>query len=252
MRGDDVTQVNGWRVLHVAYPDGRRLSLAEAYDSRTWPLGKGAAPVSPPPIRAIDRDETAPPLPRWRDDHPLLGVFCIEGEWGNRLDERISVEPMLQMLEQLRLIRFIRRDAATDIELEHYLRRWRRYSSYRLLYLGFHGERDHLEVQPEGVSLDWVAERIGDAAEGRTVHFASCSVLDLPSERLARFCRETGARGVSGYRRDVHWLESAAFELALIQSLQQHPERPSYAYRFMHDYYGGQARALGFVHHPES
>ena len=247
MRGDEATQVNGWRVLYVTYPDGRRRTLAEAYDTRTWPSLHEAPAANVIPARPPEPGRTAPPR---RYDLDRLGVFYLEGEWNVRLDERLSMEPMLQMLEQLGVIRFIRRDAATDSQLEHYLERWRRYSSYRLLYLGFHGDRDWLEVQPEGVSLDWLEQRLRGAAEGRTIHFGGCSILDLPVERLSRFCRETGARGVSGFRKEIDWLDSVAFELALVQALQQRPERPSYAYRFMHDYYGDQADVLGFVHHP--
>lgn len=250
MRNDDAKQVNGWAVLYVTYPDGRRRTLAEAYDTRTWPSAKGTSTSAAPAPQAATHDRPQPTVPARRDDLERLGVFCLEGEWEARLDDRLSVEPMLQMLEQLAVIRFIRRDAATDVELEHYLSRWRRYGSYRLLYLGFHGERDWLKVQPEGVTLDWLEDRLNGAADGRTIHFGSCSVLDLPPERLARFCRQTGARGISGYCRAIDWLDSVAFELALVQALQQRPERPSYAYRFMHDFYGDQARVLGFVHHP--
>lgn len=40
MRGDDSTLVNGWQVLYVDFPGGRRLSLRDAYDSRQWPSAR--------------------------------------------------------------------------------------------------------------------------------------------------------------------------------------------------------------------
>lgn len=37
MRGDDSKQVNGWKTLYIDFPDGRRMTLLDAYDTRTWP-----------------------------------------------------------------------------------------------------------------------------------------------------------------------------------------------------------------------
>ena len=52
------------------------------------------------------------------------GIFCLEGAWATRLDDRTSVLPTLEMLERLRLATFIHRDVGTEEELYHYLGKW--------------------------------------------------------------------------------------------------------------------------------
>lgn len=180
-----------------------------------------------------------------------LGVFCLEGDWETRLDDRTSVLPMLDMLERLGYIKFIRRDVATRGEFDHYLRRWAGYTSYPLLYLGFHGDTRWLAIDDaEGISLDELTNSLLGAAKGRIIHFGSCATLGVGDDGRSAFRAATGARGVSGYERTVDWVDSAAFELALLQRLAEGHARPSYAYRYMDAQYGERARELGFVHSP--
>jgi hypothetical protein len=180
-----------------------------------------------------------------------LGVFCLEGDWESRMDDRTSVLPMLQMLEGLGIIKFIRRDVATEEELKHYLRRWSDYSSYKLLYLGFHGDPDWLDVGADGIDLQWLQEQIGERAKGKLIHFGSCSTLDVSKSRREQFRQTTKSRGLSGYRKEVDWIDSAAFELALLRDLGSRQGRPEIAYQYMDKHYRQRAKDLGFVHGPE-
>jgi hypothetical protein len=53
----------------------------------------------------------------------LNGVFCLEGEWNGRLDDRTSVEPQLMMLENMKYCaRVIHRDVATRDEFAYYVK----------------------------------------------------------------------------------------------------------------------------------
>ena len=45
------------------------------------------------------------------------GIFCLEGSWGKRLDDRASVLPTLDMLGRLELATFVHRDVGTEEEL---------------------------------------------------------------------------------------------------------------------------------------
>jgi hypothetical protein len=36
MRGSELTQVNGWKVLMVRLDSGELISLSDAYDNRRW------------------------------------------------------------------------------------------------------------------------------------------------------------------------------------------------------------------------
>ena len=73
---------------------------------------------------------------------PWKGVFALEGDWSeDNLADRTSVVPVLETLERLQIIDYVRRDIGTRAELERYLRRWRdELPDYRVLYLGFHGD----------------------------------------------------------------------------------------------------------------
>jgi len=150
-----------------------------------------------------------------------LGVFCLEGEWEPEDPHaRQSVRPMLDLLEDQKLIRFFHRDVATYAELRHYLDRWTSggLDEFSFGYLGFHGEPAALHLnddeRPDSViSLEQLGTDLADGCKGRVIHFAACSVVDVARSQLAEFRATTGARAVSGYRRDIAWVESAALDL---------------------------------------
>ena len=52
------------------------------------------------------------------------------------------------------------------------------------------------------------------------IHFGSCSTLDVNGHELNSFLRRTGACAVFGFRTDVDWLLSAAFDLLVFGYLQ--------------------------------
>lgn len=155
------------------------------------------------------------------------GLFCLEGEWDKDLRGRTTVGPLLELLESSHYpsIRSICRDVATPHQLEHFLRMWirKKYDAYPILYLGFHGDPGTLFMAPgkKGpVEFAWLEERLAGACRGRIIHFASCGTLAVHGNRLNRFLERTGALAVSGYRSDVDWIQSAAFELVLLSALQ--------------------------------
>ena len=65
-----------------------------------------------------------------------------------------------------------------------------------------------------------LAEIIDGRGSGRILHFSSCSTLDIDQEgEIKQFLKRTKVKAVCGYRNDVDWLESAAFEVLLIEAL---------------------------------
>ncbi|GAA1234136.1 hypothetical protein EEW87_000270 [Janibacter melonis] len=156
------------------------------------------------------------------------GIYCLEGEWDADLRKRQSVQPVLQMLESLGMIKFIHRDVATREELEHYLARWERstYDDYQVLYLATHGDRSTISWSSHNsMTLDGLADALGDTAQGCYVYLGGCSVL-ASEEDASRFVRKTGAAALCGYRKDVDWIEGAAFELIMLDALANHTGRP--------------------------
>lgn len=178
------------------------------------------------------------------------GVFCLEGEWDPDLTKRASVLPVLELLERLGEIKQVHRDVATVGELEHYLAKWRqqRYKDYRVLYLAAHGDKGSLSLSPDnGVEIDEIADMVGEIP-GRYVYFGSCLTM-FNGKDATRFLEDTGAAGVLGYRREVDWVEGAAFEVILLSWLANHgvAQQPETLFKQLMRRHGALARLYKFV-----
>jgi hypothetical protein len=67
---------------------------------------------------------------------------------------------------------------------------------------------------------------LGTTAAGKFLYLGSCGVLDVERDELIEFMKATKLRGVAGYRADVDWFESSAFDLLLFDALIRY-ERPT-------------------------
>lgn len=154
------------------------------------------------------------------------GIFCLEGHWWG-VKGKTSVEPLLRLLETQAHYRapYRRNDVATREELDFYLMKWRgaAFNDFPILYLGFHGAPGELHVgegRDTSLTLEDLADRLDGACRGRIVHLGSCGTVDVHGRRLKKFCTRTGALAVCGFREDVDWLKSAAFEMLVLGGLQ--------------------------------
>lgn len=150
------------------------------------------------------------------------GIFCIEGLWDPDLKVRSTVRPLLEMLQQVAGINYIHRDCATREDLEFYLGKWvqKKYSAYPILYLTSHGVESAITLGTESYSLDDLAGVLEDKCANRLIMISSCSTMRIDKRYLKRFLERTGVLAVCGYRTDVDWLRSAAFELLLLSEMQ--------------------------------
>lgn len=180
----------------------------------------------------------------------LPGVFCLEGAWAKRLDDRASVLPTLDMLERLCMATYVHRDVGTEEELYHYLGKWAQagYRRYGVLYFAFHGVKGGVNVGRGTVTLADLAERLDGKATGRIVYFGCCSVL-RDRQGVEDFRRATGARLVCGYTKKVDWVESAAFDLLLLRSLMSDARIDARVNQIRRDY-GDLVARLGFTSFP--
>ena len=178
------------------------------------------------------------------------GVFCLEGEWESRLTDRSTVRPILDLLDGRQIIRVIHKDVATPDELGHYLNKWlqKQYASFDIGYLAFHGSPGVLFLGRKKLELEHLADLIAGRGNGRVLYFGSCSTLDIPKKRIDEFLQSTKLKAVCGYRADVEWLESAAFELLLIEALS-HYRRIDFADRWLRSNYGQLCRSLKYKMH---
>jgi hypothetical protein len=163
-----------------------------------------------PDTKLIKHRSTTPPA-----------VLCLEGDWGKDPLDILSVEPPLRLLEMQRYMRLAHRNVNTIEELTYHISgmSYRKKPRYEVLYLAFHGSKEGIEVGERTVSLQALAEELRQQEPGFVVYFAACAVLKADAAELMAFCRNSGARAVAGYARDVDWTESAAFELLMLSSL---------------------------------
>ena len=151
------------------------------------------------------------------------GIFCIEGLWDPDLRVSSSIEPLLDLLNLNALISYIHMDAATHEEFEFYVRKWmqKRYDGYPILYIASHGNESGIKVGKEVYSIDALADLLAGKCANRIIMFSSCSTLRIGKRMLRDFLEKTEALAVCGYRVDVDWLRSTAFELLLFSQMQK-------------------------------
>lgn len=122
-------------------------------------------------------------------------------------------------------MRHVHRDVVVRNEFEYYLRKWvqKHHADFPILYLGFHGEEGSIyfesSTRSDSIDLDSLENSLRGNCCGRMIHFGSCSTLGLDARRIKRFLRETGLKGVTGYKQEIAWVDSAAFELILLDRL---------------------------------
>ncbi|MFE7605264.1 DUF6642 family protein [Brachybacterium paraconglomeratum] len=154
----------------------------------------------------------------------LRGIFCLEGEWDGDLTSRLSVRPVLELLEELEVAQWIHRDVATRAEFEYYLRKWTsdEYADFPVLWLAMHGDKALISLSGDeqaSLTIGELEQALAGSCAGKVVYFASCSTLKEDPKRLQQFAKKTGARAVIGYRKDVDWSDAAAFEVLLLQEV---------------------------------
>ena len=150
-------------------------------------------------------------------------VFCLEGLWDNNLKLNSSVEPVLSLLnKQYPKMKYIHCDCATVTEFKFYLNKWtqKSYDDYPILYLAFHGEKRNLLLSDGKIDIDEVSAILSEKCKNRIIVFASCSTLRVDKRIIDSFIEKTNCLAVCGYRNDVDWIKSTAFELLLIEGMQ--------------------------------
>ena len=177
------------------------------------------------------------------------GIFCIEGEWEPDLRKRDSVLPVLELLERLGMIKWIHRDVASVSEARIYLEKWsqKRYDDYVVLYLATHGDKGKLKWGPhESMTLGELADVLGDIAESCWIYLGSCLTLFNESD-VRKFVKQTGVEAILGYRKEVDWIESAAFDVILLSEMANFSGPPARFFKSLMSRHGEMAAMLKFV-----
>ena len=149
------------------------------------------------------------------------GIYCIEGVWPERYET--SARPLLELLGDYHEIPTVHRMATNVDQFKYRLQQWAEAEMvFAILYLWYHGSPGG--VSPAGDD-NFELQEIEDALEGCCskclIHFGSCKTLQLDPKRVGRFLKRTGAVAVSGYTKEVGWIEPIALELLYLDYLQQ-------------------------------
>lgn len=156
------------------------------------------------------------------------GIYCIEGIWNeSNIRDKSTVLPILDLLNKRNICDYIYHDCATEEELAFFIKKWKRNdirSKYPVLYFAFHGKKGAIQLNNKKFyGLDSLAELLGKSASGKLIHFGSCSTLKLKPEAIQDFLYKTEAIAVIGYKKDIDWLLSTAFDALIFEAIQYHP-----------------------------
>jgi hypothetical protein len=150
-------------------------------------------------------------------------IFCLEGLWEQDLTKKSTILPILELLYLNERLEYIYRDCATKEELEFYLKKWTedKYKYFSILFLAFHGDEGAIDIGKLQYSLDSVSQLLDGRCQNAILFFASCKTLQIDKRKLKKVLRKTGALAICGYRSDVDWMKSAAFELLVLNEMQR-------------------------------
>lgn len=160
------------------------------------------------------------------------------------------MRPLLETLRGMGQIEFVHRLVATPEAFAEYVRRWgqKQYARYTIGYFALHGSPGYVWFGRRKLALGDLGELLRGQCKGRTIYFGSCATLDVDQDEIDAFRTTTGARAVVGYVEEVGWLESAAFDLLLLDAMARY-RRADALERSMRTQYADFVERLGFTVH---
>ena len=86
-------------------------------------------------------------------------IFCLEGDWNDNLKHKSSILPALQLLEINNGIQSIYKTCASfeefEVRLNQILADKRKYNPFEIIYLAFHGRKNHIIIGEGEYSLEY-------------------------------------------------------------------------------------------------
>ena len=190
---------------------------------------------------------------------PYLGnnIFCIEGDWEEDLRKKTSILSGLEMLSSISQMDFVYRTCASESELiyrlQDYIKKSKAKSSiyhkYDVLYLATHGLKGNLMFDKEVNILQFFQQNNHfkrHSFGNKIIHFGSCSTLKMKEEELDELKKYTGAKIISGFNKNINFLESTLFEVLYFNLCNEY-ERAGNLRNHLFKKYSGFCDDLGFV-----
>jgi len=163
-------------------------------------------------------------------------IACLESFWSYNIEKRLSVLPILDLLERRNGTRSVFLTCNTTEELKFNLDILKRATGYGILFLAFHGYPGGIYLPDLEIDMESIAKYMGRSFRNRIVFFDGCRTLNVKKDRIMGFISGTGVRMVMGYKRDVDWLDSAALDLLVLNWLQFYKDMGKFWRRFRRVY----------------
>lgn len=168
--------------------------------------------------------------------------------WTRSTEDRLNVLPTLQLISKTQETRFSHLTCNTREELKYNLNLLCK-RNYGVLYFAFHGSPGKIHLHRDKVTLTELAAMMNHRFANWVIHFGTCSTLRKPRE-VEYFVEKTNVALVTGFTRDVDWIESSAFELLLFKALQTY-QSPKVICRHLLTKYPDLAESTGFRYFPD-
>lgn len=149
-------------------------------------------------------------------------IYCLEGNWDKHPKSKQSIKPILELLLTFSKVKYIYKKCATKEDFTKGLKLFvqKRYSNYTVLYIAYHGRKNRIYFGREYITLKEIAKILDGKLKNKIVHFGSCSTLNTTEKNISDFIRCTKCNFISGYKKDVEYIASTAFELIYFEVLQ--------------------------------
>lgn len=174
-------------------------------------------------------------------------ILAIEGEWQDNLRHTETAASALRFLQELDRIEFVHRRTPTREAFLQYLD-WGVDEGYRFLYLAGHGDKGELKLGADFITLKHLSDRLAGRLTSNTViHWSTCNFMQVGHKAVESFKLKTGAGLVSGYTREVEFLESMLLDMAWMAFLQETRSRERIQKEFLKGPLEGLVEKLGFT-----
>ncbi len=149
-------------------------------------------------------------------------IYCLEGNWNRNPRCLQSIKPILELLCNFSKVKYIYHKCTTKEEFIKGLQKYtqKRYDNYSVLYIAYHGRKNRIYFGNEYITLKEIAGILEGKLHGKTVHFGSCSTLNTSEKNISDFIECTKCSFISGYKKEVEYIDSTAFELIYFEILQ--------------------------------
>ena len=131
---------------------------------------------------------------------------------------------MLELLRTFSSIKYIYHKCDTKEEFFYRLQQFttRTYKNYTILYLAFHGRTNRIIIENQYITLKEITTALKGRLANKIVHFGSCSTLRTSQKNIQNFITTTNCQFISGYCKDVDYIDACAFELLYFDLLQKY------------------------------